>query len=146
MLEAVRKNDVNSVEQSKNSLAKFSSEGLNRLDTMKSYEDDASLITACKEVLTFQKEEALNKASYMTDFLLKKEEFEKLRKAFELKPANRRTQDDVNAFNKAVDDYNKAVTSFNNTSTELDKSRAKILNSWEATRKRFMDTHIPHKL
>ena len=146
MLEAVRKNDVSSVEQSKNSLAKFSSEGLNRLDTMKSYEGDASLITACREVLTFQKEEALNKASYMTDFLLKKEEFEKLRKAFELKPANRRTQDDVNAFNKAVDDYNKAVTSFNNTSTELDKSRAKILNNWEATRKRFMDTHIPHKL
>jgi len=146
MLEAVRNNDVNSVEQSKNSLGRFSSEGLERLDTMKSYNEDESLIRACREVLKFQREESLGKASYMTDFLLKKEEFEKLKKAFDAKPSNRRTQDDVNAFNKAVDDYNKAVASFNNTSVELDKSRAKILNHWEATRKKFMDTHIPHKL
>lgn len=146
MLEALKNNDVNGVEQSKNSLGRFSSEGLQRLDTMKSYDDDKSLIAACKEVLEFQKDEAANKASYMTDFLMKKEEFDKLRKAFESKPANRRTQDDVNAFNKSVDDYNKAVNSFNNTSAQLDKSRSKVLTNWEATRKKFMDTHIPHKL
>ena len=146
MLEAVRNNDVNSVEQSKNSLGRFSTEGLERLDTMKPYNEDASLIVACRDVLKFQKAEALGTASYMTDFLLKKEEFEKLKKAFESKPSNRRTQDDVNAFNKAVDDFNKAVSSFNSTSVDLDKNRTKILNHWEATRKKFMDTHIPHKL
>lgn len=146
MLEAVKRNDVNSVEQSKNSMAKFSSEGLERLDTMKMYKDDGSLIAACRAVLQFQRDEAATKASYMTDFLLKKEEFDKIKKAFEIKPANRRTQDDVNSFNKAIDDYNKAVTVFNKTSSELDKSRAKVLDNWEATRKKFMDSHIPYKL
>ena len=146
MVEAVKKNDVNSVEQSKNSLSRFSSEGLERLDTMKLYNEDGSLIMGCREVLKFQKDEAANKASYMIDFLLKKEEFEKMKKSFEMKPANRRTQDDVNAFNKTVDDYNRAVTVFNKTSVELDKIREKVLDNWEATRKKFMDTHIPYKL
>ena len=146
MLEAVKKNDVNSVEQSKNSLYRFSSEGLERLDTMHAFEEDGSLIMACREVLQFQKDEAANKASYMTDFLLKKEEFEKLKKAFEMKPDSRRTKEDVNTFNKAVDDYNNAVTVFNKTSVELDKSRERVLNHWEATRRKFMDAHIPYKL
>jgi hypothetical protein len=146
MLEAVKKNDINGVEQSKNSLLKFSTEGLERLDTMKLYKEDASLITACRTVLQFQKDEATNKASYMTDFLLKKEEFDKMRKAFETKPANRRTQEDINAFNHAVDDYNKAVNFFNKTSAELDKNREKVINNWEATRKKFMDVHVPYRL
>jgi hypothetical protein len=79
MLEAVKKNDVNGVEQSKNSLFKFATEGLERLDTMKPYKEDVSLIVACRKVLEFQKNEAESKVSCMTDFLLKKEEFEKIR-------------------------------------------------------------------
>ncbi len=146
MLEAVKKNDVNGLEQSKNSLYKFATEGLAHLDTMKVYKEDESLASACRNVLEFQKDEAENKASYMIDFLLKKEEFEKIRKAFEAKPANRRSQDDVNAFNKAIDDYNSAVNVFNKTSQELDKSREKVINNWENTRKKFMDVHVPHKL
>ena len=146
MLEALKKNDVNGVEQSKNSLLKFASEGLERLDTMKSYKEDASLIIACRKILEFQRDEAENKVLYMTDFLMKKEEFEKIRKAFEMKPANRRSQDDINAFNQAVDNYNKSVNVFNKTSEELNNSRAKAIDNWENTRKKFMDVHVPYKL
>lgn len=146
MLEALKNNDVNGVEQSKNSLLKFSIEGLARLDTLKTYKGDGSLITACRKVLEFQKDEAESKASYMTDFLMKKEEFEKIRKSFEAKSANSRTQEDVNTFNKSIDEYNKAVNAFNKTSGELNESREKVLNNWDTTRKRFMDMHVPYKL
>jgi hypothetical protein len=146
MLEAMKKNDVNGVEQSKNSLLKFSTEGLVRLDTMKPYKADASLITACRKVLEFQKDEAENKATYMIDFLMKKEEFEKIKKAFEMKGASRRTQDDINAYNKAIDDYNKGVSIFNKTTGELNNSREKVIGNWDATRKKFMDVHVPYKL
>jgi hypothetical protein len=146
MLEALKNNDVNGVEQSKNSLSRFSTEGLARLDTMKPFKGDGSLIAACRKVMEFQKEEAESKASYMTDFLMKKEEFEKIRKAFEAKPANRRTQDDINAFNQSIDEYNKAVNTFNKTSEELNTIRGKVIGNWDTTRKKFMDVHVPYKL
>src|SRR5688572_12936366 len=64
MFKAVTKNDVNGVEQGKNSLLKFSTEGLQRLDTLKPFKGDRSLIAACQKVLEFHKDEAENKASY----------------------------------------------------------------------------------
>jgi hypothetical protein len=146
MFQAMTKNDVNGVEQSKNSLLKFSTEGLQRLDTLKPFKGDRSLITACQKVLEFQKDEAENKASHLTDFQLKKEEFEKMKKSFDTKPAKSRTQADVDAYNKAINEYNNAVNDYNKTSEELNRSREKVINSWEATRKRFLDLHVPYKL
>ncbi len=146
MLEALKKNDLNGVEQSRSSLLKFSTEGLARLDTLEKFNGDASMIVACRKVLEFHKEEAESKANYMSEFLMKKDEFEKIRKAFETKPANSRTQADINAFNKSVDEYNRAVNDFNKSSASLDASREKVMNNWETTRKRFMDQHVPHKI
>jgi ribosomal 50S subunit-associated protein YjgA (DUF615 family) len=146
MIKAMAKNDLNGVEQSKNSLQKFSTEGLERLDTLKPFDGDGSLIAACRKVLTFQKDEAENKASYMTEFLISKEDFDKIRKSFEAKPANKRVQADVDAYNKAIDNYNKAVNAYNNTTNELNAAREKLLNDWEAARKKFMAAHVPHKL
>lgn len=146
MFEAMKTNDVNGVEQGKNSLLKFSTEGLTRLDTLKPFKGDGSLITACRKVLEFQKNEADNKAFFLTDFLLKKEEFEKMKKSFDLKPANKRTQADIDAYNNAIKDYNNAVNDYNKTSGELNAGREKVLNNWEITRKRFLDLHVPYKL
>lgn len=146
MLKAMETNDVNGVEQGKNSLFKFSAEGLERLDTLKPFKGDGSLITACRKVLEFQKSEAENKVSSMTDFLMKKEEFEKLKKSFDTKSANKRTQEDVDAYNKAIEEYNKAVNNFNKISNELNTSRTKVVSNWEITQKRFMDLHVPYKL
>ena len=146
ILKAMEANDVNGVEQGKNSLAKFSVEGLARLDTLKPFKGDGSLLTACRKVLEFQKGEAESQVSFMTDFLMKKEEFEKLKKSFDTKPANKRAQADVDAYNKAINEYNKAVNSYNKTSNDLNTSRNKVVSQWETTQKRFMDLHVPYKL
>lgn len=116
------------------------------MDTLKPFKGDGSLITACRKVLEFQKSEAENKVSSMTDFLMKKEEFEKLKKSFDTKSANKRTQEDVDAYNKAIEEYNKAVNNFNKISNELNTSRTKVVSNWEITQKRFMDLHVPYKL
>lgn len=146
MFKAMEKNDINGIEQSKNSMAKFSSEGLRRLDTLKAFDGDASLLTACRKVLEFQKDEAENKVAFMTEFLIKKEDFEKIKKAFDAVPPNKRTQVEVDNYNKAIDEYNKAVNLYNKTNESLNTNRAKVINNWEATRKKFMDTHVPYKL
>lgn len=146
MFKAMEKNDVNGVEQSRNSLTKFSVEGLSKLDTIKPFDGDASLVTACRKVLEFQKSEGQEKASYMTEFLMKREDFEKTKKSFDAKSSNSRTQADISAYNKAIEDYNKAINTYNKTNTELNASRTKIMESWEAAQKKFMDVHVPRKL
>jgi hypothetical protein len=146
MIKAMSKNDVNGVEQSKNSMAKFSAEGLTKLDTLKPFKGDKSLVTACRKVLEFQKDEAENKAGYMTEFLMKKEDFEKTKKSFDAKPANKRVQADVDGYNKAIDEYNKAVNSYNKTNDALNSSRTKVMDTWESARKKFLDQHVPYKL
>jgi hypothetical protein len=146
MFKAMQDGDVNGLEQSKNSLSKFSTEGLGHLDTLKTYKGDGSLITACRKVLEFQKNEADHDAAALTDFLIKKEEFEKIKKSFDTKPTKNRTQADVDLYNNAIKDYNKTVTDYNKTSEALNSRREKVLNNWEITRKRFLDLHAPHKL
>jgi hypothetical protein len=146
MLKAMAKDDVNGVEQSKNSMGKFSVEGLQKLDTLKPFKGDGSLLTACRKVLEFQKDEAENKAGYMTEFLMKKGDFEKIKKSFDAKPANKRVQADIDAYNKAIDEYNKAINAYNKANDAQNSARDKVLNNWETTRKQFMHHHVPYKL
>jgi hypothetical protein len=142
--DALEAGDINALEQSKGSLLKFSTEGLARLDTIKPFGDDGSMITACRKVLEFQKAEAQNKLSTYSDFLVKKGEAEKVKKAFDSKPANQRTQKDSEQYNNSVAQYNKAVGDYNKINNELNASREKVMTNWTTTKKRFMDRHVPH--
>jgi hypothetical protein len=143
MLESVEKKDINAVEQYKNSLLKFSTEGLTRIDTVKTYSGDGSLTNACRKVLEFHKSEAEKIGAY-SDFIMKENEFNKTKKAFESKPSSSRTKQDVEAFNASITAFNNAVNQFNKLNTELNNNRAKVLNHWDTTRKRFLDQHVPH--
>lgn len=144
MIESLEKKDLNALEQYKNSLIKYSSEGLSRLDTVKAYNGDGSLITACRKVLEFQKAEAEGKVGTYTDFLLKENEIIKLKKSFDAKPASGRTKQDVDEYNASIDSFNKAIAQYNKVNTELNNSRNKVLSNWDNTRRRFLDQHVPH--
>lgn len=144
MMESLEKKDLNALEQYKNSLIRFSGEGLARLDTVKTYEGDGSLITACRKVLEFQKAEAEGKIGMYTDFLIKENEMIKLKKSFDAKPASARTKKDVDEYNASINNFNNAITQYNKVNTELNNSRNKVLSNWDATRRRFLDQHVPH--
>lgn len=144
MIDALNKGDLNGMEQSKNALKTYSEEGLSRLDTLKPYKGDASLITACRKVLEFQKNES-SRITVLSDYMLKRDEFEKIKKAFDAKPAASRKQSDVDAYNKSLDAMNKGIADYNKVNDELNKGRDKVIQNWQATRKRFLDQHVPHK-
>lgn len=144
LTEAVNKKDVNAIEQCRNSLLKFSVEGLARLDTLKPYNGvDGSLINSCRKVLTFQKDEAENKVGIYSEFFMAEEDFMKKKKAFESKPASARTKADIDGYNAEIDKFNKMVNDYNKLNSELNGGRSKVLEQWENTRRRFMDQHIP---
>ncbi len=135
---------VNDVEQSRSALLQYANEGLKMLDTLKPFEGDPSLANACKQVLLFYKQTAEKDVPKLTDFYLKQDEFARLKKSFDDKPAGSRTQEDVNSFNKAVKEVNASVNSFNQTNTQVNNNRSQALNSWQETEKKFVDEHMPH--
>ena len=142
LMDAVNQKNVNSIEQNVNSLQSFSEQGLEKLKDLKGYNNDASLIIACRNLLTFYKDEA-KKGSAMTDFFLKAENFAKLKKQFDSKPGSKRTQQDVDQFNKAVKEINDAGNDYNAINNDLNKQRSKTLDGWNNAVKRYMDEYIP---
>lgn len=143
MLEAFSNNDVNGTEQNRLTLIRFAEEGLLKLKDMKPFDDDGSMITACRKVLEFHQKEATSLMPAQSDFLVRKAEFEKIKKSMDAKPANKRTQADVDAYNKAVNDFNAAVNSSNSAAEKANKDRDNVMNNWNTATRRFMDQHTP---
>jgi hypothetical protein len=144
LTEAVNQKNVTKIEQTRSALAKYATEGLAVLDTLHGYENDMALANACKEALTFYKDEAENKVPKVSDLFLKTEEFNKLKATMDAKAQSERTQQDVDAYNKAVKDMNTSVNIFNQTNTELNNGRTSANNGWTNTEKQFADTHTPY--
>lgn len=143
VMDALNRKDLNALEQNRNTLLKYADEGLHRIDTIKAFKEDGSLVNACRKVLEFHKDEAEKQLPGLNDFLLKNDEFAKIKKAFEAKPANKRTQADIDVYNKGVNDINTALTASNKLLTGMNSDRDKVLEHWNQTRQRFMEVHVP---
>lgn len=140
---AVNEKDINGIEQNRVTMLKFAEEGLLKLDTMRAFKGDGSVVTACRKVLQFHKSEAEKDITVQSEFVLKRSEFEKIQKAFTAKPEGKRTQADVDNYNKAIDEYNASLTAVNKSSNALNDGRTKVLDNWNTTVKRFMESHVP---
>lgn len=142
--EAMNNKKVNDIEQARNALIKYVDEGLLALDTLKSFNGDASLAMATRQVLSFYKRTAENDLPKLTDFYLKQENFEKIKKAFDAKPESKRTKEDIDAFNKAVNEVNAAINSFNQTNNKVNQGRKQVLDNYEKAEKEFSDRNMPY--
>lgn len=144
--DALNKKNLNNIEQSRNALLTYATEGLKALqaDSLSNFKGDHSLAQACNHAMQFYKEMAETEIPKLTDFFLKQEAFDKLKKSFDAKPESKRTKDDVDAYNKGVDDLNKAVNNYNDTNTKINNDRAAVIQNWNDTQKTFLDVHMPH--
>ena len=144
LTEAVNAANVNAIEQNRSALLKYADAGLQMLDTMNAFESDLTLVTACKKLLMFYKEMATNKVQPITDFVLLSESMKKMKKTLDATPVARRTQADIDSYNKSVREINQALTAFNKTNNELNKDRAALINGWNTAVDKFLDRHIPY--
>lgn len=142
LIEAMNQKNLVSMEQDINSLKKMAEEGLEKLKKAKGYNGDGSLINACRNMLNFYKSEASRSAS-LADYFLKEENFKKIKKQFESKPSGKRTQQDIDQFNQAVNDFNYVLKNFNSTNNELNKERTSALNGWNKTYNDYLDDYMP---
>jgi hypothetical protein len=140
--DAIEKKNVSAIEQNKNTLIKYAKETISQLDTMKSFQDDRTLVMACRDLMQFYVEEG-SKMQVYTDYLLKNENFAKMDKAFKAKSEKQRTQADVDGFNKQVNEINALTGTYNKTNQELNNKRSTAINRWNNTVSQFLDSHVP---
>ena len=144
LTDAINKGDINGVEQNRNALLNYATTGFEQLKGMEAFESDASVLTACKKVMLFYKEMSETKMEAITGFLLAQENFKKVKKEFDAKPAAKRVQADIDVYNKAIDVINKASTAYNKNNNEINKQRTEVLKMWDGAVTRFMDVHMPY--
>jgi hypothetical protein len=143
MMDAVNRNDLTAIEQTRNALSTSATEGLLKSAEVGSFNGDTSLRAALQQVLAFYKTEADDKIKVHSEFLIAKDNFDKLKKNVESTPASKRTKEVVDSYNKAADDFNKKVNTVNAMHQDLNKKRGAALNSWNDAYEKFLDKHTP---
>ena len=141
ILDAMKNEDVNALEQNIGSLLQFSDEGLDKIKELEDYQGDGSLKAATDRALNYFKDAAEKHYPTIVDFYLKKDNFEKLNKVIESKNKKDLTKADIDNYNKAVKEFNEAVNSVNAVNDMLNKQRAKNLNQYNQEVSRFFNSH-----
>ncbi|MFT3911553.1 MAG: hypothetical protein QM737_19165 [Ferruginibacter sp.] len=141
LMEAIEKANITGIEQHNNSLLKYANDGLEKLKAIKAFQGDNSIVGTCRNMLNFYVKES-GKMTTTSDFFLAKERFETIRKDYEKKSDH--NKDDVDAYNKAVNDINKASQAYNNNNNSLNQQRHDALNDWNKSIDQFFDEHTPH--
>ena len=139
---ALKAGKITQIEQGRSSLIRYANEGLLGLDSLSKYKGDGSLANACRQLLQYYKKKGEVELPKLTEFFLKKENMEKMQKAFERK--SEPTKEDVKSYNASIDDFNKSTNAYNATNASLYASLKSLLDNWNEAEKNFLDTHTPH--
>ena len=132
------------MKKSRNALATYAKEGLLALDSLNNFQGDHSLAQSCRQALMFYQKHAETDLPKVTDFFLKEENFNKMKKAMDLKDQSSLTKQEVDTYNKAVKDYNAGINQYNQLNNNINTSRKQIIDNWNNANNQFLDAHIPH--
>ena len=141
VIDALNKGDVNALEQNNNTLKAFSEEGLQKLKSTKEYNGDGSLKESCIKMLNFYKNEAEKEYPTMVDFMISKDNFEKIQKSFDAISKKKRTQQDIDKYNGALNTYNAAIPKYNSSLETTNTQRTKNLEEWNKKVEKFFSHH-----
>ncbi len=139
--QALGKKDLAVLQQHTATLEKFVREGIEELKKFKGYEDDDNLLKMVAKLLEFYKNESAVMLPMNIEFFLQVEAFQNALKKYEAIKADKRTQKDVDEYNKEVKIYNDAVKKINQTNNSSLKKHGNLLKEWNKTADRYFDLH-----
>tara|TARA_R110002012_G_scaffold32696_4_gene96261 strand:- start:28 stop:1062 length:1035 start_codon:yes stop_codon:yes gene_type:complete len=142
--EAIEKKDVSGIQQNANALNSAATEGLEILKTYEDFETDKSLILATKKVFEYQIEMTSKDIPNIMDFYIVNEDFETIKKTLENTAQNKRTKEQIDAYNKKVKDINTAVNKYNATNQSINKKSQQVYEQYNTTKDKFIDSHVPN--
>jgi hypothetical protein len=141
---AMKNNKVTDIEQARNALISYAKEGMASLDTLKNFAGDPTLANTCRYALNQYKIMAERDVPKMTDYFIKTENFEKVKRSFDAKPQNNRTKQDIDAYNKAVNEMNAGVNTFNSLAQSTNNTANNISETYNKADREFADKHTPY--
>ncbi|HRO48114.1 hypothetical protein [Agriterribacter sp.] len=144
MNKTIQSSKVNDIEQARNAVMTYADEGLTSLGTLKGFDGDASLVNTCKQILNRYRLVADKEVPGIITFILASENFEKVKKSFDARPERERKKQDVDQYNKAVEEMNAGVNRFNAANKSLYETNKDLVNLWQKTDKDFSDGHTPY--
>lgn len=145
LLDALQRNDINSIEQNRNALFSISEEGIGKLASIGYFKSDNTINSSCKKLLTFYKDEASIKIPVIADFLQTTIDYNKMVTLYESKDRMLLTNDEINKYNDAVNKYKKGINRFNTINNTLNTYRKTNISNWNNSVNSFMARHIPKK-
>ncbi len=144
VMDNMGKKNITKTEQARSALLKYANDGLAGLDSLASYDNDPIIADACRQSLAFYKKEAETEFTKISDFLLKEEEFTKIKAAYDAKPQNTRTQQDTDAYKKAEADLNTSFAVANQTFKGIIADRNKVIINWNNAEEKFSNKYMPY--
>lgn len=139
LVKAMDGREISAIEQERTTLLRFVEECTASLDTAHTYHSDGSLLNTTRKVFIFFQHEAEETTPSMIDFILTEDELLKMKEVVEAK----KTDETIDAYNKAVDKYNKDLVNFNKSIESLNSGRSKVIDDWNKSASRFLDLHMP---
>ncbi len=141
--EAMSRADVSAMEQTSNSLTSNATQDLDKLRSISPFNGDTSLKNICQRLLVFYQKEGNTYFPVFTDFQLKKEGYEKMKKALDAKRPADRNQNEIDAFNKSGRDLNAASQKISSINDECNKNRSILIKSWGELSEDFLSKYTP---
>ena len=142
LIDALNKKDVSALEQNKTALLAAAKEGLSKLDTLRAFKGDRTVIIACQNLLKFYIQEAELDVPIMVDMIMKSDQMTKVKTAFDAK-GNSRTKEDVDQYNKMVAESNASLNAYNAMNNRENAKRTKLLDDYNNKVSAFTNKFVP---
>ncbi|MGB1042531.1 MAG: hypothetical protein ACPGU6_03985 [Tenacibaculum sp.] len=142
---AIKSNDINAIQQNTNALNEYAKEGLENLDKIKLYKEDTSLKEINKTIFNHFIDVTENEIPKITNFLILNEDFNKIKKVLDNTPQRKRTQKQIDLYNKKVGELNDGVKTYNDTNAKITQESNALINKLNQVNSNFLAKHIPNE-
>jgi hypothetical protein len=139
--QSLGKKDLAALQQQTSALERFTNEGIENLKQFKGYENDDNLIRTVAKFLDFYKKESSVTLPSNIEFFLQVETFQNAAKKYNAIKADKRTQKDVDEYNKEVKIYNEAVNKINQLNNASSKKHSELIKEWYKAVDKFFELH-----
>lgn len=143
VLDAFNSKDIGAFEQNRNTLTKFSEEGLTQATEVGSYKGDPMMKLACTKLLKYYKEASEQHYEKYSELLVIQNRLNKTSEYFNSIKQSKRTQADIDKYNDAVNAYNDYLKVFSPLNEMLNKRRAGLMEEWNKNSSNFFSKHVP---
>jgi|GEM_PF-1622280 len=144
LTEAIKSQDTEAIKLHAEQLENYANESLEALKEVTSYDNDVSLIDACKVALDHFIDESENFVPSALSFIESQQNFTDAKAAIDAKKRSELTKKEVDDFNALVKQSNDAVNAFNEINGRYFQLRVLKSKEFSFTGSEFRKRHIPY--